>query len=536
MLRSTSLMLSALALRPSGWSTEAGTKSSGGAIAGEPTAARIGQDILDSGGSAIDAILSAALAAAVVSPHNCGIGGYGGHMVITLAESRKTVAIDFNTAAPAAATADMFALDANGRVRGKVNEHGWLAVGVPGVLAGIELAARKYATRSYGELRAPAIALAEDGFAVGKKLASVIRANGPGLQRDRATAELYLPGGRAPEEGEVWHNRDLARLLRVLAKDNSAEAFYHGPIARQIAAAFYESGGLLTADDLAAYRAVEVEPIELRQGAFSIYTAPLTAGGFTSMEALGILQALQWKALPPDRRAHARIEALRLAWADRLNLLGDPSFSSVPAVELLSQEYAVRQAGRITAALDERKPIALPFDTLPDRGTVNLSCCDAAGNLAALTLTHGDSFGAQVTVRGLGLKLGHGMSRFDPRAGRPNSVAPGKRPLHNMCPTVVARNGKAVFAVGGAGGRKIPNAVFDVLLHYLESEGSVEVALKAARCHSEGGLKLTLEPAWPKADIAHIKSIGYQIQTGGSALVSAAVFDTASGECSARAR
>src|SRR5687768_7405766 len=148
-----------------------------GAIAGEATAARFGQQVLESGGNAIDAILTAALVAAVVSPHNCGIGGYGGHMIVARMGQRKIGVIDFNTMAPRRATADMFAPDAAGRVRGRMNEHGWLASGVPGVIGGIELAARKYASRKFSELLAPAIALTSEGFPVGKKLASMIRAN-----------------------------------------------------------------------------------------------------------------------------------------------------------------------------------------------------------------------------------------------------------------------------------------------------------------------------------------------------------------------
>lgn len=536
MLRRTGLVLSAAVLRQKNLWGEAGAANARGAIAGEVTAARVGQGVLDSGGTAIDAILSAALAAAVVSPHNCGIGGYGGHMVIALGSSRKTIAIDFNTTAPAAAKADLFPIDGKGLVRGRVNQHGWLSAGVPGVLAGIELAARRYATRPFRDLLAPAIALAEEGYRVSKGLASVVRGTAAGLKKDPATAELYLPDGRLPEADDLLRNPKLSALLSVLARENSVEPFYRGAIARQIAEAFQKNGGLVTAEDLSIYQAREVEPEELRWGEFSIYTAPLTAGGLTPFEALKILQTLDWKTLPPTHKAQARIEALRLAWADRFNLLGDPAFVKVATAELLSTEYSARQAGRITEALRAQKPVAVSIDGLPDDGTVNLSCCDNAGNLAALTLTHGSSFGAQVTVPGLGLTLGHGMSRFDPRPGRPNSIGPGKRPLHNMCPTIVARNGRPVFAVGAAGGRKIPNAIFDVLLQFLESGGSSRAALEGARCHTEGDLKLTLEARWPAAEIAHLKSIGYQIRIGASAFVSAATFDPASGSCSAAAR
>jgi gamma-glutamyltranspeptidase/glutathione hydrolase len=214
-----------------------------------------------------------------------------------------------------------------------------------------------------------------------------------------------------------------------------------------------------------------------------------------------------------------------------LRLLGDPEFAAVGTMQLLSKEYALEQAGKITAALKERKPIPLSIDDAPDHGTVNLSCCDAAGNLAAMTLTHGDSFGAQVTVPGLGLTLGHGMSRFDPRPGRANSVAGKKRPLHNMCPTIIARGGRPVFAVGGAGGRKIPNAIYQVLLHYLESDGSATGAIEGPRCHLDRGVALTVEARWPEAEIAYLKSVGYNVQKGASALVSAAWFDPESAEC-----
>ena len=536
MLRRTSLALSATMLHQKKVWGQAAQTGPRGAIAGEATAARIGQEVLASGGTAIDAILAGALAAAVASPHNCGIGGYGGHLLMAPARARKIVAIDFNTTAPAAATAEMFPSDASGAVRGRINQHGWLAAGVPGSLAGIELAARRYATRPFRELLAPAIALAEDGYPVSKSLASVFVRSAAALQRDPATAALYLPNQKPPEAGEIFRNPDLGRMLRILADDNSVEAFYRGAIGRQIAEAFGKNGGVATAEDFAAYQAREVEPYELRWKEFSIYTAPLTAGGLTALQALKVLQALDWPKLAALEKTHARIEALRLAWSDRLTRLGDPARVPVPTEELLSPEYGAKQAARISAALQSRQPILLPVNTFPDGGTVNLSCCDDAGNLAALTLTHGNAFGAQVTVPGLGLTLGHGMSRFDPRPGFPNSVGPGKRPLHNMCPTIVARNGVPVFALGGAGGRKIPNAIFDVLLHYVESEGSATEALEGGRCQTTGDLKVTLEARWPVAEIEHLRSIGYRVETGGSALVSSAAYDPATGGCWAAAR
>jgi len=501
-----------------------------GAIAGEPTAARIGESVLDSGGTAVDAILSAALVAAVVSPSNCGIGGYGGHMIIALAKARKAVAIDFNSLSPARLNAGTFQINTKGTVEGRLNEHGWLAAGVPGTIAGIELAARKFGTRTFADLLAPAIALADDGFAVGKNLATSIRSSRSGLEKDPASAELYLSNGRLPEQGETFRNRDLAGLLRVLAKENSVEAFYRGSIAEQIAKAFERNGGLVTKEDLAAYQAHEAEPLELRWNNFTIFTAPLTAGGITSLHALKMLQSLG--PLIAKTKAHARIEALRLAWGDRLTLLGDPNVVTVP--DILAEEEIAKRVRPLQTALKEHKPVPVSLDLLPDNGTVNLSCCDAMGNFAALTLTHGNNFGAQVTVPGLGLTLGHGISRFDPRPGRPNSVGPRKRPLHNMCPSIVARDGTPVLAVGGAGGRKIPNSIFDFLFNYLESGGSFSSAMQAARCHTIGDRKIALEARWPAEEKTDLESIGYEVQTGTGALVSAATIEA--NECHASIR
>jgi gamma-glutamyltranspeptidase/glutathione hydrolase len=507
-----------------------------GAIAGEATAARIGQQVLDGGGSAIDAILSAALIAAIVSPHNCGIGGYGGHMIIAHANQQKIRAIDFNTTAPRRAQPDMFAPDASGRVPDGINEHGWLAAGVPGVIAGIELAARRHATRPFSELLAPAIELAETGFPFGKKLAAVIRANANGLRNDPATAAIYLRNGEPPREEDLFRNPDLARLLRVLAKENSVEPFYRGAIAQTIADGFARGGGLVTLEDLRAYEAREVDPVTLSVGPFAIHTAPLTAGGSTALEAVNILQQLDWRKLASEVQTHARVEAMRIAWAERLGLFGDPDFVSVPVAKLLSKEHAAQQAATIRSALEAKTKVARSALVRPDHGTVNLSCCDRAGNVAALTLTHGNSFGAQVTIPGLGLTLGHGMSRFDPQPDRPNSIAPAKRPLHNMCPTIVTRDGRPFLAVGGAGGRKIPNAVLDLLLGVTMQGLSAREALDAPRCHTIGDDDVTLEARWNDRDADYLKSIGYRIHREPSAFVSIAFTDPGSGDCIALAR
>jgi gamma-glutamyltranspeptidase/glutathione hydrolase len=509
-----------------------------GAIAGEATAARVGRQILADGGNAADAVVAAALVACVVSPHNCGVGGYGGHAVFAFDGGRKVGAIDFNGPAPAAARPDMFALDEKGAVRDRANEHGWRAAGVPGILAGLQFALERFGTRSFREALGPAIGFARDGFPLTQGVASGIARSAAEFRKDPASARLWLKDGEPPAVGETHRNPDLAQLLETLAAANSVEPFYRGDLARRIAAAFQQHGGLLTVKDLADYRAREVAPLSLAWRNYTLLTAPLTAGGLTVLEVIRVLQALKWTALPPGpARTHARLEALRLAWHDRLALLGDPDHVKAPVAKLLSAERARELAARVEQAVKARKAVPPPkTEPRAQRGTVHLSCVDRHGNLAALTLTHGNAFGARVTVAGLGLTLGHGLSRFEPRPGHPNSVGPGKRPLHNMCPTIVLRDGQPVLALGGAGGRKIPNSVFDVLTQFVGLEASLDDALVAPRWHTEGGLDLTLEKTWPETEQEFFKAAGYTLKPGTGAILSAALFDPKTGETRAAAR
>jgi gamma-glutamyltranspeptidase/glutathione hydrolase len=510
---------------------EAEEPSRKGWVEGHSVAAGVGRKVLADGGNAVDAIVATALTAAVVAPHQTGPGGYGGHMTLALDGGKTVTAIDFNSAAPAAATEDMFVPGADGKVKGEVNQYGWLAAGVPGVLAGLQLALDRHGSKPLADLIAPAVAFARDGFKVEGSLATAIRSAAPRLARDEATAKLLLPDGEPPKAGAVLRNPDLASLLESLGKAKSVEPFYRGDIARRIAAAFRRGGGIVTEQDLAAYQARVVEPLELTWRGFSLRTPPPTAGGVTILQALAVLKALGWDTWKADdpRAARAGLEALRLAWDDRLKRLGDPGREPGPARELLAQEHVERQARRVAQALKEGKPVEAATDGRPAGGTLHLSAADGRGNWAALTLTHGGSFGAQVTVPGLGLTLGHGMSRFEPRPKHPNSPGPGKRPLHNMCPTVVLRDGRPVAALGARGGRKIPNALFAVLAEFVGRGRSPEDALAAPRLHTEGALAVQLEQAWPDAEAGRLKEAGYTVTRAASAVVSA-VWADAKGE------
>jgi gamma-glutamyltranspeptidase/glutathione hydrolase len=208
-----------------------------------------------------------------------------------------------------------------------------------------------------------------------------------------------------------------------------------------------------------------------------------------------------------------------------LQLLGDPEKVNVPVARLLGEEYVHRLAAKIERTVKDRRPLPLQSDSRRQGGTVHLNSADRHGNTVALTLTHGNTFGACVTVEGLGLTLGHGMSRFDPRPNHPNSPGPGKRPLHNMCPTIVLGDGRPLLALGATGGRKIPNALFVVLAHYIGLGASASDAVAAPRLHTEGGLDLTLERAWPESEAELLKAIGYTVNSGSSAIVHAILFD-----------
>jgi gamma-glutamyltranspeptidase/glutathione hydrolase len=423
-------------------------------------------------------------------------------------------------------------------VKGRVNVHGWLAAGVPGVLAGLQAALDRWGTKPFAELVKPAIKFARDGFPVSRGLAGAIKAARDRFARDPGSAKLFLKNGEPLAEGDTFRNPDLAAMLQALAEKGRADDLYTGAIAGKIAAAFRANGGLVTAADLAAYKPVDVAPLSLEWRGHVIHTPPPTAGGLTVLQALAALKALGWeKGDPKDpATAQARVEALRIAWHDRLVLLGDPKFADVPVGKLLSAAYTKASADRVRAAVTAKKPVAASSDGRPAGGTIHLSAVDESGLSVALTFTHGEGFGACVTVDGLGLILGHGMSRFDPRPGLPNSVGPGKRPLHNMCPTVVTRDGKPVLAVGATGGRRIPNTVFDVLSYRVGEGRELADAVKAPRLHTEGDLTLTLEASWPAAVTNHLKQVGYVLKTGAGATLNAIERDPTTGTVRSAAR
>jgi gamma-glutamyltranspeptidase/glutathione hydrolase len=239
------------------------------------------------------------------------------------------------------------------------------------------------------------------------------------------------------------------------------------------------------------------------------------------LQILSILKAMKWDTIQDARqRLLLRVEAMRLAWRDRLMLLGDPDFGAVPQAKLLSDDYASECAGQILSAVKAEKIIEPDFSTRTQGGTLNFSACDKHGNMAVLTLTHGDGFGAHVTVDGLGLTLGHGMSRFDVQPDHPNAPGPRKRPLHNMVPVLITKGTQPLVAIGGRGGRKIPNAIFEFLTQHVVKGKPFDESLAEPRLHTEGSKLVEHQPMWAKESVSILKDVGYTIKPGGSALLS----------------
>lgn len=491
-----------------------------GLITGETHGELVGLRVLENGGNAVDAAVAGALTAAITSPEEAGIGGYAMYALAVMDGGKRIVAIDGNGQAPAALTRDLFKLGPTGLVperdknTGWLSTIGWMSAGVPGLLGGLQLVLDQCGTRKFGELAQPAIRFCREGFPFPARLNGIVNQSQT-MRSDPGSRKLYYRDDKAIETGAVFKNPELADLLDTLAKANSVEAFYRGDIAQRIAEGFAKNGGLVTAQDLAAYKPRVVTPITSTWDEHVFYTNPPTAGGLTTLQMLRLLRALDWHKLPEGvERTHLQVEAMRLAWRDRVNLLGDPDFADVPIKKLLSDEYAEESAEQIRAVVKAGKFLQHGVAPNHQKGTINMSAADRFGNFVALTLTHGNAFGSRMTVDGLGLTLGSGLCRFDPRPDHPNGPAPGKRPLNNMSPMVVTREGRPVLAIGGTGGRVIPNSMFEVLKQHIVLGKPIAEAVNAPRIHTEGNETVAFEPKWPAAEVDGLGKFGYSVNSG----------------------
>lgn len=469
-------------------------------------ASAAGAALLAAGGNAVDAAVAAALAETIVAPHNAGIGGFAGQMLVYRADTGQTHALRFDTLAPAAAMPGMFV--------GRRREHrsGPSSVGVPGVLRGLETAVLRFGSRPWRDVVEPARQLAEDGVVLGAVSAAMMAAYRNSIPDDPGLAAMLMPEGRLLVAGERIRYPDLARSLGQIA-DAGADAFYRGPLGEATVRCLREAGGLLSMADLAAYQTVVDAPLAVPFGAHEALVPGLPGGGLTALQCLRILEHL-----PPPRASrpvddpvylHHLIQTMKLAWRDRLTHMADPAAMACDPLHFVSDAHTRALAERI---LDGR--VAEDFRVPADFScTSHVSAGDRAGNLVTVTYTHGLAYGAMVVPPGTGIILGHGMARFDADPTRPNAIAPGKRALHNLCPMMVLREGRPCIAVGWTGGRRIPNVVLQVVENLTRFAMPPAEAMAAPNLHTEGANPVRIERGFPEATLAALQARGHRLET-----------------------
>lgn len=487
-------------------------------------ASEAGVEILKKGGNAVDAAVAVALAEAVTHPSAGNLGG-GGFMLLRLADGRAT-AIDYRETAPQAASRDMY-LDAKGDVIPDASTVGYRAVGVPGTVAGLQLALQKYGTMKFAEVAAPAIRLARQGFVLSKPLADELREQAPHFAPFPASVRIYNRGGRFYAEGERFVQPDLAKTLERLAKAGPQD-FYKGQIASQIAKDMAEHGGLITAEDLARYQPKERAVLRGTYRGYEILTMPPpSSGGATLLQELNILEGYDLGALGPQssQADHLLLEAMRRAFADRALFFGDPDFVKVPVDALTSKDYATKQRASILP--DKATPSSsIPASRPPPESnhTTHFTVVDAKGNAVSNTYTLNLAFGSGATVDGLGILLNDEMDDFTSKVGAPNAfgliqgeanaIAPGKRPLSSMTPTIVLKDGQLAFALGSPGGPTIINTVLQVLVGVVDFKQDLQAAIDAPRIHQQWLPDVVVtESAGMNVDTARaLQSMGYALK------------------------
>ena len=464
-------------------------------VSAQRLASKAGVDVLRRGGNAVDAAVATAYALAVTFPEAGNLGG-GGFMLIRMADGREAF-IDFRETAPAAATRTMY-LDAAGKPVPLLSTRGHLSVGVPGTVAGLELAREKFGTRARTELVAPAIDLATRGFVLDEGDAAFLAEGADDFKKDAPAGATFLRSGQPYAAGERLVQEDLARMLRIVAKDG-ARGFYRGEPARLIVKGSRKGGGILSMEDFARYQAVERKPLECDYRGYRVASAPPpSSGGVVVCETLNLLAL--WPADPAGfhsaQSVHYMTEALRRAFRDRNLELGDPDFVHADVERLISPAYA--EALRRGIDPDRATPSASlpgPGASVEGHTTTHLSVVDAAGNAVALTYTLNDWFGARVVAAGTGILLNDEMDDFSAKPGAPNmyglvegennAIAPGKRPLSSMAPTIVTHDGKLLLVVGTPGGSHIPTAVLQTMVNLIDYRMTITEAVYAPRIHAQ---------------------------------------------------
>ena len=494
----------------------------------EARATRVGVDILRKGGNAVDAAVAVGFALAVTLPRAGNIGG-GGFMMVHMVEPGETVAIDYREMAPAAATRDMY-LDASGKVDKQRARFSRLSIGVPGTVAGLALALEKYGTMSLAEVVAPAIDLAREGIVVTPQMSDAIERRTKRLARHAATARIFLRAdGTAPASGERLVQTDLARSLLQIA-EQGPDAFYRGEIAGKIADDMAANGGLITREDLKNYRAVVREPVHGTYRGYDIYSMPPpSSGGVHVIQILNILEDYPIAFLGHNTAdtIHLMVEAMKFAYADRSEYLGDPDFWKVPVAGLTSKTYAAKLRERISLRSATPGKVIKPGDPAPyeSNETSHFSIIDGAGNVVSNTYTLNFSFGSGIVADGTGILLNNEMDDFSAKPGVPNAfgliggeanaIEPGKRPLSSMTPTIVFKDGEAWFATGSPGGSRIITTTLQIIMNVVDHEMNIAAATVASRIHHQWlPDKLRVEVGISDDTLDILSAMGHQVDVG----------------------
>ena len=497
-------------------------------VSSQALASQVGADILAAGGNAVDAAVAVAFAEAVVNPC-CGNLGGGGFLVLHTAEGRSRF-VNFREKAPGAASRDMY-LGADGNLVPFSTLRGWKAAGVPGTVLGLTTALSRYGTLPLARIMAPAIALAKEGFVLTRGDTDILETGTKKFERDPTVAKIFLrPDGTPFRPGDRLVQADLGKTLQAIAEGGQA-AFYRGEIPRAVEAASSAGGGILTAQDFADYTITDDKPLTCTyRGATILSAPPPSSGGTTLCETLTILDGYDIAAsgFNSARTVHLMVEAMRRAYADRNATLGDPAFVDNPVARLISPDYArtLREGIRLdraTPSSDIRPDPALqPPRERPE--TTHISVLDRAGNAASLTYTINGYFGSGAMAPGTGFFLNNEMDDFTTKVGVPNlfglvqgsanAIAPGKRPLSSMAPTIVLREGKPVMVVGSPGGSRIITINAQAIMNMLDFRMQPQEAVDAPRIHHQW-LPDTVyaEPFALSADtLAILKGMGHNVQ------------------------
>jgi len=463
-------------------------------VTAQHLASDVGVAILKEGGNAVDAAVAVGYAEAVVHPC-CGNIGGGGFMLLHL-KDKGDVVVDFREMAPGAATANMY-LDKNGNPVPYASILGFKAVGVPGTVLGLETARAKYGRLSRAQDMAPAIRLARQGYVLTEGDAAIFSLVSRRFRNSPELAKIFLrPDGSPLKAGDRLVQKDLAGTLEHIAWQGP-DYFYHGPVAKAIVAASQKGGGILSLADFAHYRPDIAKPVSCNYRGYTVLSvAPPSSGGVTMCEILNILSFYDLKAMGFHSAAATRlmVEAMRYAYADRNDKLGDPAFVHNPIAHLLSMDYAAS----IRKKIDTTKiaPMPEPAATGEKPETTHYSIVDKDGNAASVTYTLNGYFGAMEMAPGTGVTLNDEMDDFTTKPGVPNmfglvqgtanAIAPGKRPLSSMSPTIVLKDGKPFLVLGSPGGSRIITATLESIVNVIDYGMDAQEAIDAPRIHYQG--------------------------------------------------